>query len=167
LALRPELRARGFEIQPRDGTAIPVETFDGRELPLAAKSVDYILFIDVLHHTEAPQQLLREGIRVARRGILVKDHLLQGFLARATLRLMDGVGNARHGVALPYNYWAPAKWREVFEKTDLHGAWNTELRLYPIPLDWLFGRSLHFLVRLESNITPRLGAFRPEPVAVE
>jgi hypothetical protein len=28
-------------------------------------------------------------------------------------------------------------------------AWNEELHLYPFVADWLFGRSLHFVTRLE------------------
>ena len=62
-----------------------------------------------------PRQLLREAVRVARRGLLIKDHTLTGFLAGPTLRLMDRVGNQRHGVALPYNYWTQQQWLRNFE----------------------------------------------------
>ena len=53
--------------------------------------------------------LLRETVRVARQVIVIKDHLLKGAFAYSTLRLMDWVGNARHDVALPYNYWTSAQ----------------------------------------------------------
>ena len=41
---------------------------------------------------------------MAKHGLVIKDHTVTGLLARPTLRLMDVVGNAPHGVALTYNY---------------------------------------------------------------
>ena len=77
------------------------------------------MLVDVLHQTDDPMNLLREAVRVARQAIVIKDHLLQGAFAYPTLRFMDWVGNARHGVALPYNYWTPAEWHGAFDKLGL------------------------------------------------
>jgi hypothetical protein len=52
--------------------------------------------------------LLREAVRVARRMILIKDHIVDAVLAGPTLRLMDRIGNARYGVSFPHNYWPRA-----------------------------------------------------------
>ena len=65
-------------------------------------SFDVVMFVDVLHHTDDPLLLLQEAQRVGKI-ILVKDHFRKGFLAGPTLRFMDWVGNAHHGVVLPYN----------------------------------------------------------------
>jgi hypothetical protein len=65
---------------------------------------------------------------------------------------MDRVGNGRHGVALPFNYWARRQWDGAF--ADLGWsveAWSKDLGLYPRPFDWIFGRSLHFLARLRPQ----------------
>ena len=63
--------------------------------------------------------------------------------------MMDWVGNARHGIALPYNYWPKEKWFEVFDALGLTVRfWNTKLGLYR-PLGWLFGRGLHFIALLD------------------
>jgi hypothetical protein len=75
-------------------------------------------FVDVLHHTDDPRVLLR-GARVARRNILIKDHTRNGLFAGPTLRFMDGVGNARFGVALPYNYWTRQQWQDAFRDLDV------------------------------------------------
>jgi hypothetical protein len=81
--------------------------------------------------------------------ILIKDHLLKGALAYRTLRLMDWVGNARHNVALPYNYWTPAEWHSAFDKLGLAvSSWESNLKLYAFPPDLIFGRSLHFIAAL-------------------
>jgi hypothetical protein len=62
---------------------------------------------------------------------------------------MDMIGNARHGVSLPYNYWSPAQWDEAARTLQLRPDKKlTDLKLYPGVADWVFGRSLHFIVQL-------------------
>jgi SAM-dependent methyltransferase len=149
-SLRPDIRIEGVDVLAREHTAIPVRLFDGARLPYADASVDTVLMVDVLHHTDDPLMLLRESARVARFEVVVKDHLLEGFGARLTLRGMDWVGNARHGVRLPYNYWSRAEWNRAFDQLGLVvRRWQTALHLYPVPPSWLFDRSLHFLAVLD------------------
>jgi hypothetical protein len=108
-----------------------------------------VLFVDVLHHTTDPDVLLREACRVTRQVVLIKDHTRNGLLAGTTLRLMDWVGNAHHGVALPYNYWTRREWMDALERLGLRiELWDGRPRLYPRPANWIFGRSLHFIARL-------------------
>jgi SAM-dependent methyltransferase len=160
LQLRPDLRIRGIDTLVRDRTEIPVEPFDGRAIPGADGSVDVVLFVDVLHHTDDPMILLREAARVSREAIIIKDHTRDGLLAGPTLRFMDYVGNAHHGVVLPYNYWPRRRWLSAFEELHLRPEeWRADLRLYAVPADWIFGRSLHFITRLE-HVRPG-GTSRP------
>jgi SAM-dependent methyltransferase len=149
---RPDVKMRGVDVLVRQRTAIPVEPFDGAHIPADNGSFDVVMFVDVLHHTDDPRLLLREACRVTRRNILLKDHTCNGLLARPVLRFMDGVGNARFGVALPYNYWTRAQWQAAFR--DLHleiEVWQSRLGLYPVWADWLFGRSLHLIARLDAT----------------
>lgn len=150
MELRPDLEVEGVDVLVRPVTHIPVRPYDGTTLPFADMSFDYVTIVDVLHHTDDPAAVLREARRVARRGIVVKDHLREGVLAGPTLRLMDWVGNRGHDVRLPYNYLGRAGWAEALDKAGLVAADRRErLGLYPAPLDWIFGRSLHFLALLE------------------
>lgn len=147
---RPDVAVRGLDVLVRPDAAIPVEPFDGVTIPRADGSVDAVLLVDVLHHTDDPERLLGEALRVARRAVVIKDHTREGLLAGLTLRLMDWVGNAPHGVALPYNYWRRERWHEAFRRLGAAPAvWVDRLRLYPPPASWLFDRSLHFVARLE------------------
>ena len=108
------------------------------------------MFVDVLHHTNDPDVLLAEARRVARRAIIIKDNTKDGVLAGATLRFMDWVGNAPHGVALPYNYWPLARWRDAFSRLGMTpSVWESRLDLYGFPARFLFDRSLHFVTRLD------------------
>jgi SAM-dependent methyltransferase len=146
---RPDISIQGIDVLLRKDAAIPVEKFDGTTIPYGERSFDVVMFVDVLHHTDDPMILLSEAVRVARQVILVKDHLLQGMFGYSTLRLMDWVGNARHNVALPYNYWTPPQWHGAFDKLGLAvSSWESNLRLYPFPVDLIFGRSLHFVAAL-------------------
>lgn len=151
LERRPDLRLEGLDVLIRPRTFIPVTAFDGQHLPCADGQFEVVMFVDVLHHTTDPMALLREAVRVARRGLLLKDHARDGWLAEPTLRFMDWVGNARHGVALPYNYWPWSRWQAAW--TELHlrpVACVRRLGLYPPPASWLFERSLHFINFLEK-----------------
>jgi SAM-dependent methyltransferase len=149
LEQRPDLSIEGIDVLVRQDTSIPVRPFDGATIPLPSGSVDVVTFVDVLHHTADPLVLLREARRVSRRAIVIKDHLNDGPLAPALLRIMDWVGNARHGVALPYNYWSSAQWADAFAQLSLTvELQERDLRLYPPVLDQIFGAGLHFVARL-------------------
>jgi SAM-dependent methyltransferase len=109
-----------------------------------------VLFVDVLHHTDDPTVLLREAARVARRCLILKDHTRNGLLAGPTLAFMDWVGNARHGVALPYNYWPRQRWLTAAADLGLSILrWDDRLQLYPWWARWVFERKLHFVARMD------------------
>lgn len=148
---RPDLTISGIDVLVRGRTHVPVTPFDGTAIPYDAGTFDAVMLVDVLHHAEDPEALLREARRVSRGPILVKDHTRDGLLAGATLRFMDWVGNAHHGVALPYNYWSRREWDRALRDLGLtvHG-WNGRLGLYPWPASLLFDRSLHFIATLAS-----------------
>jgi len=146
---RPDITITGIDVMVRDPTHIPTQKYNGKTIPFEDASFDGVMFVDVLHHTSDPMILLREAARVAREAIIIKDHTKEGFFAGLTLRFMDKVGNERHGVSLPYNYWTKSQWLQAFDILGLHiGDWTTNLRLYPLPASWVFDRSLHFITRL-------------------
>jgi SAM-dependent methyltransferase len=147
--LRPDVAIRGVDVLVRPDSRIPVTPFDGLNLPAPDAGFDAVLIVDVLHHTDAPGVLLAEAARVARDVVIVKDHDATGFLAPLTLRFMDGVGNARFGVALPHNYLSWAQWKALFAQLGYTiGSSQHRLGIYPPPLTWFFDRSLHFVSAL-------------------
>jgi len=149
LEQRPDLKIEGVDPLVRPETAIPVTAFDGKRLPYPDRSFDVVLFVDVLHHTDDPAVLLREAARVARHGVVIKDHTRHGQLSRQILRFMDYIGNARHGVSIPADYWTQDRWDQAFAAIGLKkGIWNSKLGLYPWWAAWLFERGLHFLAYL-------------------
>jgi SAM-dependent methyltransferase len=164
LTKRPDVRIEGIDILVRDTTHIPVRHFNGKELPFPDNTFDVVQFVDVLHHTESPAILLKEAARVTRRYVVLKDHTRNGLLANSTLRFMDWVGNARHGVVLPYHYLSRAEWDVVFREVGLkHDIWKHAVPLYPFPVSLFLGRSLQFVARLEKQNVTRPAVAAPEP----
>jgi SAM-dependent methyltransferase len=149
MQLRPDLKVEGVDVMIRPVTHIPVTQYDGVTLPFPDQSFDYVTIVDVLHHTDDAAAVLAEAARVARSGIVLKDHLVEGMLAEPTLRFMDWVGNRGHDVVLPYNYLTRDEWQDAYYRAQLAPASQTEqLGLYPPPFSWFFDRHLHFVALL-------------------
>lgn len=149
-ATRPDLDICGVDVLVRPDAAIPVRQFDGVKLPFGDKTYGATVLVDVLHHCEDPVAILAEASRVAPL-VIVKDHIADSALAVWILRFMDDVGNDRFGVALPYNYWSRAQWKEALASLGLVvEAWVGSLGLYPAPFSWVFEGSLHFAARLRG-----------------
>jgi ubiquinone/menaquinone biosynthesis C-methylase UbiE len=150
MAQRPDVTIEGVDVLVRTQTRIPVLEYDGRTLPHPDGGFDVAMLVDVLHHTDDPAAVLAEAKRVARVGVLVKDHFRDGMLAGPTLRFMDWVGNAPHGVRLPYNYLSSREWRSIWDRLRLTPTGLcSALGLYPPPFTWLFDRTLHFVTLLK------------------
>jgi SAM-dependent methyltransferase len=148
-AARSDLQVRGVDVLLRSETAIPVERSSETELAYGDDQFDVAMLIDVLHHASEPLRVLAECRRVAP-VIIVKDHLCEGVAASLTLRLMDWVGNARHGVGLSYEYWRRDQWQQAFDRLGLRVmAWKSSLGIYWWPASCVFDRQLHFIARLE------------------
>lgn len=146
---RPDLTALGVELIVRRECAIEVHSFDGVSLPFETDSMDAVMLVDVLHHTEDPLRLLKESARVASKQILLKDHFRQGIAAGPTLALMDRIGNAGQGIPMPGNYLTVEQWNDLYSRVPLRMVeLRTSLGLYPFPLSAIFERSLHFVASL-------------------
>jgi SAM-dependent methyltransferase len=145
------IRMSGVEVLIRPDPSIPVTEYDGQKLPFTDQSFDFCMLIDVLHHTQNLQVVLREAVRVARQFVLIKDHYCQGAIDRLTLKFMDWVGNRYWGVALPYNYLSREKWVSLFQSCHLSPELcNESLNLFPFPTSLVFERQLHFIAKLQK-----------------
>lgn len=79
--------------------------FNGVNIPFEDKSMDVVLFCDVLHHAgDNTIKLLKEAARVGK-VVIVKDHFEYSFYSRLMLKVMDFIGNWGYGVKLPTRYF--------------------------------------------------------------
>jgi SAM-dependent methyltransferase len=147
MRLRPDLRVAGLDTAVQPDAAIPVAVYDGQVLPYDNDAFDYVLLSGVL--TRAPNRgfLLVEAARVAARGVVVYDHVAEGRLARPALRALQRLGG--HRTAGPADFLTRREWQALFARARLSLMSEAgRLGLYLPPLDWLFGRRLHFVALL-------------------
>lgn len=125
-----EIEIQGLELRNRYQKSERIIIYDGKHIPFKDKSVDFILLVDVLHHIENPGELLRECLRVAKKKILIKDHLCEGKGDFLRLKLMDWVGNVDKGVSLPYHYLSLKQWKNLFDECGIQKFSFQQVGLY-------------------------------------
>jgi len=133
---------------------VAIEAFEhrGATLPFASDAFDVVLLSDVLHHAQEPAALLAECLRVAKRGVALKDHLAFGRLSRTLLLSMDLVGNAAAGVPVRGHYLEPSQWFALVEQSGGHlVAIHWPLRVHSQPWRWLTRSGLQFAAWLEPH----------------
>lgn len=143
----PGLHTEGIETHPRGGEPIAVRAYDGKKFPFPDDHFDVVTIADVLHHDPDPEQMLRECSRVARRLVIVKDHLRTGRLSQARIATLDWLANAPHDVPCLYKYWTIEEWHAMFERSRLAVDGEiTDMNLYHWSLNAPFSSGLHLLV---------------------
>lgn len=107
---------QGVDVLLHPAPAIPIVAFDGERLPHPDGAFDMVTLVDVLHHTDHPERLLAEALRVSRGPVLIKDHYWITRLDRWVLYVADYLGNKPYGVSLPYNFLRLEQWATLFER---------------------------------------------------
>ena len=149
----PATEYAGIDVMARPVCAIPCTTYNGTSIPHADDSFDVVQFIDVLHHADEIEAVFAEAVRVSRRYVVLKDHSFANRFEYEIIKWMDWVGNAPHGVRLPYNFKDLAWWRALIARHGLTiRAFNSRVALYPFPFSELFGRDgMDFVMLLEKS----------------
>ncbi|MBL8740804.1 MAG: methyltransferase domain-containing protein [Myxococcales bacterium] len=142
-------RIEGADATPNPRAPFPVTRIDGEQLPFPDAAFDVVLLSDVLHHTRAPDDLLREALRVAGRSVVVKDHFAFGPWSERMLLALDVVGNRPYGVAVRGEYATAAGWLARFQRS---GATLEEMVW---PLD-VHGPAIRTFTRSEHQFAARL-----------
>jgi ubiquinone/menaquinone biosynthesis C-methylase UbiE len=126
IGLDPEpVTLRAAVNQTRDYPEIAVVRGDGRALPLASDSVDFVLSSQMLHHFSEDDiiNLLRGWSRVARRAIIVCD-LVRHPLAYYGIRLVTkaftrNIMTRTDGPLSVQRAFTLEEWRELFERAGI------------------------------------------------
>jgi SAM-dependent methyltransferase len=149
---RSSVSVSGVDVLRWGNPSVPVDLYDGKVLPYSDNSFDVVMLLDCVHHAEDPFMLLSESSRVAKKFILIKDHLCENKFHNRVLSFMDRVGNSKYGIDIPENYWSRKQWLDAANKLN----WNQKIftsrfKYYPWPVSWVFGGSLHFIALFELS----------------
>jgi ubiquinone/menaquinone biosynthesis C-methylase UbiE len=92
---------------------------EGERIPFDDKSFDYTFIMEVLHHSDDPEHLLKEAVRVTRGSLVIFEDVVT---SRSRLLFMYGLDilmNIRHGVNLPLNFRSENVWIQIFQQMNL------------------------------------------------
>lgn len=117
--LSPKLEFEGVDTYIQPETSIKVTQYDGTSIPHEDLSYNLVTIIDVLHHAEDLEQVIKEASRVSNKYILIKDHFYENELEFQLLKYADYFGNKPYNIDLQYKYLKLSEWEEIFEKNNL------------------------------------------------
>ena len=115
---------------------------------IAEKSEATLTGIDVLHHTSNVKELLSEASRIARKGIIIKDHNCNSSWQNRVLRFTDWFGNAQYNVHLEFNFKSRTFWKNSFKELGLIETSYINPKLYPTFTRLVFWKDLDFISKL-------------------
>ncbi len=147
---RPDVKISGLDVHLREESYVPTVHYDGQTIPYPDGSFSRVMLVDVLHHTDDPVHMLRECLRVSRKGVVVKDHFYSNPFEYQMLRFLDWVGNAPHGVRLPYNYFTRTQWAAYLQTSKCYEIqlMNAVPHMYPPFFQQLIGQRIQFVAQL-------------------
>jgi SAM-dependent methyltransferase len=142
-------RVAGVDVQVRPTAVIEVQPYQGRDVPFPDQSFDAVSLVDVLHHCEDPQRVLDEAVRVARKMVIIKDHLAFGPVTRKMLYYMDIVGNAKDSIPSPGTYFELRDWVRMTELAKARiAAIDWPLKTHDLPWSIVGWPRLQFTAKL-------------------
>ncbi|MCK4296202.1 MAG: class I SAM-dependent methyltransferase [Candidatus Marinimicrobia bacterium] len=148
----PRVKVTGLELIKHAIEHVTIKFYDGYKIPYQNNSFDIIILSDVLHHEPDPHNLIAECVRISRRLIIIKDHKVEGILAKLRISLFDWARNLPYGIPCLYRYNTAKEWKDWFRHHNLLIEHEVRsLKLYPPILNFLFGMRLHIFVVLRVN----------------
>ncbi len=126
----------GYEPAPPRNTLIPTTTTPLSKLQ--ACSYDTVLFIDVIHHVTPADvpTLLRNALTLAKKRVVIKDHLGGGLWRNGWLHFLDALGNREDVMAHGTHYLTMEEWKSS-TKTAIAATWGKAGRSFTVgPKPW-------------------------------
>ncbi|MFZ5845410.1 MAG: class I SAM-dependent methyltransferase [Patescibacteria group bacterium] len=126
---------------------IKFQQFDGSIVPFPAKSFDTVVAFHVFHHTEIPEKLFAECVRVAKHKIIFVEPVYRDRWEIPGMIFMDWLFNVWKGEKIPMAYnFRSRKWWE--KRIENYGSRLVTLKDVEIlPKIFPTGRSLLFVVK--------------------
>jgi ubiquinone/menaquinone biosynthesis C-methylase UbiE len=94
-------------------SSLPCMTYDGAHLPFPERSFDYALLVFVLHHAPDPLPVVREALRVSKKGLLICENHVAGRWRKPLTRIVDSLPHFRYGVPVCYRTLSSDEWQTL------------------------------------------------------
>lgn len=110
---------------------VELVVFDGKKLPFANDSFAVVLLLDTLHHSHDSLALLQEGVRVAKKQVIVLENVTKKGLDRTKANLRDSIQYFLFGIPPSNHQFEIDDWRNLFAKLPVkvkEKPWKTLLQ---------------------------------------
>ncbi len=157
--LSPQIRIQGLDIRTYGDLDIgkfpnlDFQIYDGYEIPYPSDWFDYSIAAAALHHSEHPEESLREIVRVTKQGgriIILDDSFnstLGWFMLQADHRLRSFVFKGQEHDGL-IDFISENRWKRMFDKLSLKLLVNQKVR----PFTYLIPKNL-LVVEKQLSLT--------------
>lgn len=119
LQYKPSLSIQGLDIQANSPCSIDRIIYDGKHFPFEDNSFDYVIAVDMLHHSLEIGDILSEMARVSKHFVLIKDVVIYSKLSHYFLVVADYLSNVKYGIHCPNNFPTWAEWHKYFKQANL------------------------------------------------
>ena len=122
----------GVDIRDYRIANIPLQIFNGKNLPFPERSFDVILINFVLHHVDDPIILLKEAKRVTRDKIIIFEDLSEGFLSKLICKIHGSSFDRFFGNPTKTSFKSEKEWEEIFKELGLNIIFKQRRHNFPI-----------------------------------
>lgn len=102
-------------------TGLPFTVCDSRALAFCTDSFDYAVLCFVLHHSEIPEMILREALRVAKQVIVVENDV-RGRIRGALTRILDSSPALLYGTPPCLHVHTRDEWLKLFANNPVEAS---------------------------------------------
>jgi SAM-dependent methyltransferase len=113
MARRFDARVTMVDVASYNQTNLPLTVCDSRALAFADSSFDYAILSFVLHHSQNPDAILRQALRVASQVIVIENDV-RGKLRGIVTQIIDSWPAIRYGTPPCYATRTLDEWLELF-----------------------------------------------------
>jgi len=116
------------DIATYNQSRLPLTVCDSRALAFANRSFDYALLSFVLHHSQNPDTILREALRVAHQVIVIENDV-PGLVRQWLTRIIDSYPALRFGTPPCYITQSRDEWIKLFAQFPVEARVLSEFSL--------------------------------------
>lgn len=92
-------------------TDLPFILFNGKKIPFKDKEFDFALLMDVLHHSEDEELLIKEAIRVAKK-IIILEEVHENIFMKIWANVIDNFQWFLFGMPLAFHSRSEKQWKK-------------------------------------------------------
>lgn len=121
----------------------------GEALPFSDNSVSWVTLIFVLHHAKDPSKLIKEALRVAKKGVIIIENDVSGWRVLPTL-LIDLMEPLLKGLSPPYHVLSENGWKKILQQ-NIEGTKSTVKVVNRFRMQWFWKNIVFEIKKLQNS----------------